>query len=171
MVPQVKLFFSLFGNIKAPKNISKHQLKDLVFIKWKILFQKWIDFITSSTIWLLLSSFPAKSRFFKLPNQNASKLLLRASIAFTLNTNCSNSFLKGGIWAARAASDFPLEKEQTCWRYLVHSCMFFKRAVQSFLISLNTLSINGIPCRRKWSKKDLEKIVKSIFIWAARPAC
>ena len=152
-------------------NPSWHQLKDLVFIKWKTLFQKWIDFITSSTIWLLLSSFPAKSRFFKLPNQNASKLLLSASIAFTLNTNCSKSFLKGGIWAARAASDFPLEKEQTCWRYLVHSCMFFKRAVQSFLISLNTLSIKGIPCRRKWSKKDLEKIVKSIFKWAARAAC
>ena len=61
------------------------------------------------------------------------------------------------IWAARAAFDFPLEKEQTCWRYLVHSCMFFKRAVQSFLISLNTLSIKGIPCCKKWSKKDLEK--------------
>ena len=120
--------------------------------------------ITSSTIWLLLSSFPAKSRFFKLPSQNASRLLLSASIAFTLNTNCSKSFLRGGIWTIRAASDFPLEKEQTCCRYLVHSCMFFKSAVQSFLISLNTLSINGIPCRRKWSKKDLGKN-REIKVW------
>ena len=55
-----------------------------------------------------------------------------------------------------------LENEQTCCRYRVQSCIFFNKAVQSPLISLNILSIKDIPCLRKWSKIKREDFTNGI---------